>query len=145
MDFGLDIQVSDFAVRMVIATVCAIAGLTLLWLDRKPTVARPVVVPRTKLPVTRPVAVPAQPRLTTAAAYDRLRACISEAGDRTQRMNTCQMGAARQLDTAEVALRRLIDEISGVMPVRVSATLVPRRPVPIVTAPVSRPLAAAAA
>ena len=145
MDFGLDIQVSDFAVRMAIATVCAIAGLTLLWLDRTPAIAKAVAAPQTKSPVTRTSAVAVQPRLTPAAAYDRLRARITEAGDRTQRMNTCQMGAARQLDTAEVALRRLIDEISGVMPVSVSPSLVPRRPMQIVTAPVSRPLAAAAA
>lgn len=145
MDFGLDIQVSDFAVRMAIATVCAVTGLTLLWLDRKPAVAKPAVASPAKLPVTRPALAPVLPRLTTAAAYDRLRARITEAGERTQRMNSCQMGAARQLDTAEVALRRLIDEISGVMPVSVSPMLVPRRAMPVIAAETSRPLAAAAA
>lgn len=152
MDLGFDIQAIDFATRIAIATVCALAGITLLWLDRQRgrVPSRPSAL--ATAPRLAPIAAPAQPRneigrpkLTTEAAYDRLRARIAEAGSKTQRMNSCQQGAARQLDTAEVALRRLIDEISGVMPVALSPALVPRRPMPIVAKPVAPQMAAAAA
>lgn len=151
MDLGLDIQLSDIAIRFAIATVCALAGITLLWLDRQsaPTLtARPNPHQSTLAPVAPRAVSPADapgPVMTSAAAYDRLRARIAEAGSRTQRMISCQQGAARQLDTAEVALRRLMDEISGVMPVTISPTLMPRRHAAVVTASEAPALAAAAA
>lgn len=149
MDLGLDIQATDLTIRIVVATVCALAGITLLWLDRRPgaTDSAPMLREPRLAPVVR-VAAPTDalgPRLTTAAAYDRLRARIAETGNKAQRMNSCQIGAARQLDTAEVALRRLIDEISGVMPISVSPSLVPRRPVPMMAQPSVPAMAAAAA
>lgn len=148
MDLWSFVQGFDIATRIAIALACALAGIGLLWQDRRRAVAvnLPRALERRLLPVrsirSDPEAQFAATRLTCEDAYGRLRARISEASERAQRMNSCQQSASRQLDTAEVALRRLVDEISGVMPAGFSTSLIPRRPVPIAR-PAVRTLAAA--
>lgn len=148
MTFWQLIDNPDVAIKMVAATLCAIVGLALLVMDRrarKPLtqlqqVRKPLPVPVVRL---RPlVAEPA--RLGPDAQYSRLRETIAEAGTRTVRMNACQQSAAIQLDSAEMALRRLVDEISSVMPISLGQALVPRRHIAVVGTrePSSAPLAA---
>lgn len=148
MDLWSQLQNLDIAMRIAIALACALAGMALLWHDRKRDLAvtLPAVLERKLLPVRpgRPslAGVPEGPRLTCEDAYGRLRTSVSEATERAKRMNSCQQGASRQLDTAEVALRRLVDEISGVMPAALTTTLIPRRAAPVARSTV-RTLAAA--
>lgn len=148
MDLWSFVQDLDIAMRIAIAALCGLTGVALLWHDRRQgtAVARPVALERKLMRVAaaRPSASGRSDvqQMTSDHAYDRLRARISEASERAQRMNSCQQGASRQLDTAEVALRRLIDEISGVMPAGLPSTLIPRRAVPV-AAPKIRTLAAA--
>ena len=126
------IETPDSALKLAAAAVCALVGLSLLLMDyrgRQPVRTATRSVTRATQASSAPVIAmaPEPARLSPSEQYARLRATIALASTRTAHVNACQQSASIQLDSAEIALRRLIDDISGVMSVTIATAIVPRR------------------
>jgi hypothetical protein len=89
-------------------------------------------------PVARPPA--SHPRASSGgrapepvASYGRIVRYIEAAADRVQDIHSASRAAARQIDSAEVALNRLLADVATVMPNRFSPTVTPRRSLALLT------------
>jgi hypothetical protein len=112
---------------------CAVVGVRLLWsahVDRTPRLAarreakaKPYVSPYSKPLPAQPVAT----RLAPGSELQKLSTVLDHARGQLQNVHTATAAAARQIDGAEVALSRLLQDIAGVMPQAIATTIVPRR------------------
>jgi hypothetical protein len=128
-------EANALALLLKILTIAAlvVAGIRYLWqahVDRSPRLAaaRAARIPAYVSPYAK--SLPQQPvtaRLTPGKELQRLTSVLDLAQTRVQAINRAQVAAARQIDSAEVALNRLLSEIAGVMPTVMKTPMVPRR------------------
>jgi hypothetical protein len=125
--------------KIVAAATLLVVGLRCLWLahvERSPglAAARLARTPGYVSPFAK--ALPQQPvaaRLKPGSELRRITAVLEGATSRVQAINAAQVAAARQIDSAEVALQRLLAEITSVMPSAIVPVIVPRRPLTVVS------------
>lgn len=127
---------ADIDMVFLVAKVLAVAGLVVAgivlllqaYIARRPakTVGRQTVR-RSRARRAPDVVLAAAPRLGPGTELQRLASVMDGARVRLETITTSQRAAARHLDSAEIALNRLLSEIVGVMPAAISPTIVPRR------------------
>lgn len=118
------------ATAMLVFAVSALALLRSAHLDRQPASAARRAARRSAYvsPFARPLPPqPAAPRLQAGRERDRLASVLDQASHRVEAVHASTVTAAREIDGAEIALNRLLVEISGVMPSVIAPTIVPRR------------------
>ncbi len=119
--------------KIILAAALFLAGLRYLWLAHVERTPRLAAAKAARVPVyVSPYAksLPQQPisaRLSPGVELQRLTSVLDSAKARVQTINAAQVAAARQIDSAEMALNRLLAEISSIMPTAIAPTIVPRR------------------
>jgi hypothetical protein len=127
---------ADIALLPILLKVCLLlallaTGTRLLWQARRArmpaTVVNGRVVAKGLTRIAPLVVVPPPPRLGTGSELGRLADVMQTARNRIDTITTCQRTAARHLDSAEVALNRLLADISSIMPPTITPSVQPRR------------------
>ena len=124
----LDSPASDYAILAAVAALLVLAvrrlASALRFGGRRTTGVRPV---RANL-----AAAPGRSlRLDTKAQLAKLSAIIDRAVGHSRAASEIQAAASIQIDAAEMALNRLLVEISGVMHLGVRPSVTPRREMPM--------------
>jgi hypothetical protein len=120
MTLAANIDMVSLALKGLIVLALLASGIRLLVQSkraRRPaTVVNGRVVAKGLQRMVPIVRTQPQPRLVPGAELGRLADVIQTARVRIDTITTCQRSAARHLDSAEVALNRLLADIVGVMP-----------------------------
>jgi hypothetical protein len=132
--------VATIALNVFAVLALALVGVRLLWsahVDRTPRLAakrearlKPYVSPYSKPLPAQPVAA----RLAPGTELQKLTTVLDQARTQVQSVHAATSAAARQIDGAEMALNRLLQEIAGVMPQAIQPTIVPRRALSVAAA-----------
>ena len=135
MSLPADIDTLSLIAKLVAAAGLFVTGLVLLLqaaLARRPArrVSARASGDRKSTGITRrpstTVAAPS-PRLGPGSELRRLADIMDGARSRLDTVTTTQRAAARHLDSAEIALNRLLAEIADIMPPAIAPTVIPRR------------------
>jgi hypothetical protein len=118
------------ALALLVLAGVAVCLLRSAHVDRTPRLAaqraakaKPFVSPAVKRSPPPPLAA----RLSPGAELQKLTSVLERARTQVQTVHSVTAAAARQIDGAEVALNRLLQDISSVMPNVIKPTIVPRR------------------
>lgn len=140
MALWIEATVGSPALNILAIVALVLAGARLLWsahVDRTPRLAakreariKPYVSPYAKSLPPQPVAA----RLAAGSELKKLTTVLDQARTQVLSVHAATSAAARQIDGAEMALNRLLQEIAGVMPQAIQPTIVPRRALSIAAA-----------
>lgn len=131
MTLPADIDSLALIAKLVAAASLFVAGVVLLvqaTLARRPArVVAGRVIPRRHHRAAPTTVQPPAPRLGPGTELRRLASVMDAARTHLDTITSSQRAAARHLDSAEIALNRLLSEIIDVMPPAIAPTIVPRR------------------
>lgn len=104
---------------VVLLTVAVLATAARLIWRRNRTISthnsKPTPPLNKRTTVSQPVPPVSSSRASAGLDFDKLASMISDANDRAGHISKTQSAAALKLDTAEVAVNRLLAEIDGIM------------------------------
>ena len=127
MTFLPDIDLLPILLKCGLVLALLGAGIRLLSQAKRARMPAPVVngriVAKGLMRIAPIVMVPPPPRLSAGAELGRLADVMQTARTRVDTITACQRSAARHLDSAEVALNRLLDDIASIMPPTIASSV----------------------
>ncbi len=132
-------------IAVIAGAAILVMALRLLWRRRRAGVAKSRTSPKSKANKStwsRPGRAAIVNKPLNGADFDKLATVITEANDRAGHLTDTQSAAALKLDSAEMAVIRLLADIDGIMTVPGKIKPAPAAPTASApTAPLVRPLA----